>query len=135
MMLQLTHIRLLVSNYTDCFLFYRDVLGFGIDWGDENSGYAELHTGDHLKLTLFRKDFMAEAVPSAYLPSALECQNKMALIFAVDNVDEVYEHLKQHNVTVVTQPLDRPVWGLRTAHFRDPDGNLIEIFSNLGTVN
>ncbi|MBE9204993.1 VOC family protein [Nostoc sp. LEGE 06077] len=135
MMLQLTHIRLLVTNYTDCFFFYRDVLGFWIDWGDENSGYAELHTGDNLKLALFRKDFMAEAIPSAYLPSALECQNKMALIFAVDNVDAVYEKLKERNVVVVTQPLDRPAWGLRTAHFRDPDGNLIEIFSNLGTVN
>ncbi|MBU7582099.1 MAG: VOC family protein [Nostoc sp. TH1S01] len=135
MMLQLTHIRLLVNNYKDCFLFYRDVLGFWIDWGDENSGYAELHTGDSLKLALFRKDLMAEAIPSAYLPSALDCQNKMALIFAVDDVDEVYEKLKERNVTVVTQPLDRPAWGLRTAHFRDPDGNLIEIFSNLGTVN
>lgn len=134
-MLQLTHIRLLVTNYKDCFLFYRDVLGFGIDWGDETTGYAELHTGGNLKLALFRKDFMAEAIPSAYLPSALECQNKMALIFAVDNVDQVFERLKESNATVVTQPLDRPVWGLRTAHFRDPDGNLIEIFSNLGTVN
>ncbi|WP_413201237.1 VOC family protein [Nostoc piscinale] len=135
MMLQLTHIRLLVNNYKDCFFFYRDVLGFWIDWGDENSGYAELHTGDNLKLALFRKDFMAEAIPSAYLPSASDCHNKMALIFAVDNVDEVYEKLKERNVVIVTQPLDRPAWGLRTAHFRDPDGNLIEIFSNLGMVN
>ena len=134
-MLQLTHIRLLVNNYKDCFLFYRDVLGFAIDWGDENSGYAELNTGGYLKLALFRKDFMAEAIPSAYLPSALECQNKMALIFAVDNVDEVFERLKELNAIVVTQPLDRPLWGLRTAHFRDPDGNLIEIFSNLVTTN
>jgi catechol 2,3-dioxygenase-like lactoylglutathione lyase family enzyme len=23
--------------------------------------------------------------------------------------------------------MDRPEWGIRTAHFRDPDGNLIEI--------
>ena len=42
MKLQLTHQRLLVSNYKDSFLFYRDLLGFDVDWGDENSGYAEL---------------------------------------------------------------------------------------------
>ena len=131
MMLQLTHLRLLVSNYQDSFLFYRDVLGFYIEWGDENSGYAELHTGDNIKLALLRKEVMAEAVPSAYQPSAIECHNKVALVFAVDNVDELYQHLKEHNVIIVTQPLDRPEWGLRTAHFRDPDGNLIEIFSNL----
>ncbi|MCG6137391.1 MAG: VOC family protein [Nostoc sp. LLA-1] len=132
MIIQLTHIRLLVSNFKDCFLFYRDVLGFNIDWGDENSWYAELHTGDGIKLALFKKDLMAEAVPSAYLPSANDCHNKVALVFAVDSVDELYQYLKEKNVTVVTQPQDRPTWGLRTAHFRDPDGNLIEIFSNLG---
>jgi lactoylglutathione lyase len=133
MIIQLTHIRLLVSNFKDCFLFYRDVLGFNIDWGDENSWYAELHTGDGIKLALFKKDLMAEAVPSAYLTSANDCHNKVALVFAVDSVDELYQYLKEKNVTVVTQPQDRPTWGLRTAHFRDPDGNLIEIFSNLGT--
>lgn len=135
MLIQLTHIRLLVSNYTECFVFYRDALGFAIDWGDENSGYAELHTGDSIKLALFKKELMAEAVPSAYQPSAIECHNKVALVFAVDNVDEFYYHLKDHSAIVVTQPLDRPEWGLRTAHFRDPDGNLIEIFSNMSSVN
>jgi lactoylglutathione lyase len=132
MIIQLTHIRLLVSNFKECFLFYRDVLGFNIDWGDENSWYAELHTGEGIKLALFKKDLMAEAVPSAYIPSANDCHNKVALVFAVDSVDELYQYLKEKNVTIVTQPQDRPSWGLRTAHFRDPDGNLIEIFSNLG---
>ncbi|MEA5504721.1 VOC family protein [Halotia wernerae UHCC 0503] len=135
MILQLTHIRLLVSNFKDCFLFYRDVLGFGIDWGDENSWYAELHTGENIKLALFRKELMAEAVPSAYQPGAIECHNKVALVFSVDNVDELYQYLKEKNVTIVTQPQNRPAWGLRTVHFRDPDGNLIEFFSNLETVN
>jgi predicted enzyme related to lactoylglutathione lyase len=106
-----------------------------IDWGDENSGYAELHTGDYIKLALFRKELMAEAIPSAYQASAMECQNKMALVFAVDNVDELYYHLKENNAMIVTQPMDRPEWGLRTAHFRDPDGNLIEIFSNMSSLN
>jgi lactoylglutathione lyase len=132
MIIQLTHIRLIVSNFKECFLFYRDVLGFSIDWGDENSWYAELHTGEGIKLALFKKDLMAEAVPSAYIPSANDCHNKVALVFAVDSVDELYQYLKEKNVTIVTQPQDRPSWGLRTAHFRDPDGNLIEMFSNLG---
>jgi catechol 2,3-dioxygenase-like lactoylglutathione lyase family enzyme len=49
-------------------------------------------------------------------------------------VDEVYELVKEQNGIVVTQPQDRPDWGIRTAHFRDPDGNLIEIYNNLGIV-
>jgi lactoylglutathione lyase len=50
-------------------------------------------------------------------------------------VDEVYEQIKNQSAIVVTQPQDRSDWGIRTAHFRDPDGNLIEIYNNLGIVN
>lgn len=134
MKLQLTHLRLLVSNYKDSFLFYRDILKFDADWGDEDSGYAEFNTG-YLKLGLFKKELMAEVVPRIEQPSYVVNRDKIVLIFAVDNVDEVYEQVKNQNAIVVTQPLDRPDWGIRTAHFRDPDGNLIEIYNNLGIVS
>ncbi|MCW5316673.1 VOC family protein [Nostoc sp. KVJ3] len=133
MKLQLTHLRLLVSNYKDSFLFYRDLLKFDVDWGDEESGYAEFNTG-YLKLGLFKKELMAEVVPRIEQPSYVANRDKTVLIFAVDNVDEVYEQVKNQNAIVVTQPQDRPDWGIRTAHFRDPDGNLIEIYNNLGIV-
>jgi lactoylglutathione lyase len=134
MKLQLTHLRLLVSNYKDSFLFYRDLLKFDVDWGDEDSGYAELNTG-YLKLGLFKKELMAEVVPRIEQPSYVVNRDKIVLIFAVDNVDEVYDQVKDQNAIVVTQPQDRPDWGIRTAHFRDPDGNLIEIYNNLGIVS
>lgn len=134
MKLQLTHLRLVVSNYKDSFLFYRDLLKFDVDWGDEESGYAELNTG-YLKLGLFKKELMAEVVPRIEQPSYIVNRDKIVLVFAVDNVDEVYEQVKNHNAIVVTEPQDRPDWGIRTAHFRDPDGNLIEIYSNLGIVS
>ncbi|QLE47452.1 VOC family protein [Nostoc sp. C057] len=134
MKLQLTHLRLLVSNYKDSFLFYRDLLKFDVDWGDEESGYAELNTG-YLKLGLFKKELMAEVVPRIEQPSYIVNRDKIVLVFAVDNVDEVYEQVKNQNSIVVTEPQDRPDWGIRTAHFRDPDGNLIEIYSNLGIVS
>ncbi|MEH2247388.1 VOC family protein [Nostoc sp.] len=134
MKLQLTHLRLLVSNYKDSFLFYRDLLKFDVDWGDEDSGYAEFNTG-YLKLGLFKKELMAQVVPRIEQPSYVVNRDKIVLIFAVDNVDEVYEQVKDQNANVVTQPEDRPEWGIRTAHFRDPDGNLIEIYNNLGIVS
>jgi lactoylglutathione lyase len=134
MKLQLTHLRLLVSNYKDSFLFYQDLLKFDVDWGNEDSGYAEFNTG-YIKLGLFKKELMAEVVPRIEQPSYIVNRDKTVLIFAVDNVDEVYEQVKNHNAIVVTEPQDRPDWGIRTAHFRDPDGNLIEIYSNLGIVS
>ncbi|MEH2161429.1 MAG: VOC family protein [Nostoc sp.] len=134
MKLQLTHLRLLVSNYKDSFLFYRDLLKFDVDWGDEDSGYAEFNTG-YLKLGLFKKELMAEVVPRIEQPSYIVNRDKIALIFAVDNVDEVYQQVKSQSAIVVTEPQDRSDWGIRTAHFRDPDGNLIEIYNNLGIVS
>jgi lactoylglutathione lyase len=134
MKLQLTHLRLLVSNYKDSFLFYRDLLKFDVDWGDEDSGYAEFNTG-YLKLGLFKKELMSEVVPRIEQPSYVANRDKIVLIFAVDNVDEVYEQIKNQSAIVVTQPQDRSDWGIRTAHFRDPDGNLIEIYNNLGIVS
>ncbi|MBW4644349.1 MAG: VOC family protein [Goleter apudmare HA4340-LM2] len=134
MRLQLTHLRLLVSNYKDTFLFYRDVLQLDVDWGDQNSGYAEFSTG-YIKLALFPKDLMDQVITRSDQPSAFSGQNQASLIFAVDNVDEVYQRLKDYHALLVTQPVDRPEWGIRTAHFRDPDGNLIEIYTNLGIVS
>ncbi len=133
MKLQLTHIRLLVSHYQDSFLFYRDILRLDVDWGDETSGYAEFSTGN-IKLALFPKDLMTQVTASTEQPSSFPNQDKITLIFAVDDVDEVYQQLRDSNATIVTSPADRSDWGIRTAHFRDPDGNLIEIFSNLGIV-
>jgi catechol 2,3-dioxygenase-like lactoylglutathione lyase family enzyme len=134
MKLQLTHLRLLVSNYKDAFLFYRDVLGLDVDWGDEETGYAEFSTGS-IQMAVLKKEFMAQIIPSTNQLSSISSQDKTSLIFAVDNVDEVYQRLKDNNAILVTPPSDRPEWGIRTAHFRDPDGNLIEIYTNLGIVS
>jgi catechol 2,3-dioxygenase-like lactoylglutathione lyase family enzyme len=46
-------------------------------------------------------------------------------------VDEAYRQLQARGVAFVTIPQSREEWGIRTAHFRDPDGNLLEIYSSL----
>jgi lactoylglutathione lyase len=132
MKLQLTHLRLLVTNYKESFLFYRDLLEFAVDWGDENTGYAEFNTGS-LQLAVLNKELMTEVIPLTDESSSVNTQDKIFLIFAVDNVDEVHQRLIDNNVTIVTPPQDRLDWGIRTAHFRDPDGNLLEVYSNLDT--
>jgi lactoylglutathione lyase len=74
---------------------------------------------------------MAAAVGTADKPTSVECQDKVALIMAVEDMDAVYRQLRERGVIFITEPLDRQNWGIRTAHFRDPDGNLIEINSSL----
>ena len=130
MMMRLTHIRLLVDDFPACFRFYRDVMGLPVAWGDENGPYADFEAGDAM-LALYDRRLMAEAVGSTDRPFAAEAMDRSALIFAVDSVDHVCDELRAKGVPVEAEPQDRPVWGVRTAHFRDPDGNLIEINTEL----
>jgi uncharacterized glyoxalase superfamily protein PhnB len=48
----------------------------------------------------------------------------------VDDVDELHAELAAKGVEFVREPIDRE-WGLRTAHFKDPDGNVWEIAQQL----
>lgn len=123
---QFTYTRLLVSNFKACFLFYRDVMGFQATFGFENDVYADFNTGG-VTLALFTRSVMSEAIGISHLPAEVQAQDKMCLVFAVDDVDAKCRQLKQQAITLLTEPIDKPDWGIRVAHFRDPDGNLIEI--------
>jgi lactoylglutathione lyase len=123
---QFAYTRLLVSNFKACFLFYRDVMGFKATFGSENDVYADFNTGG-VTLALFDRSAMSTAIGTSNLPGEVHAQDKMCLVFAVDDVDAKCQHLKQQAITLLTEPTDKPDWGIRVAHFRDPDGNLIEI--------
>ena len=58
-------------------------------------------------------------------------KDKFAIIIEVDNVNETFDQLKAKSIEFITEPKDMKAWGIRVAHLRDPEGNLIEIFSNL----
>lgn len=118
--------RLLVSNFKACFIFYRDVMGFQPTFGSENDVYADFNTGE-VTLALFDRLEMSKAIGTAQLPTEAHAQDKFCLIFAVDNVEEKCQQIKMHAMTLITEPTDRRDWGIRVAHFRDPDGTLIEI--------
>jgi len=130
MELKYTHTRLLVRNFRDCFRFYGETLGFDIAWGDEENIYGEFETGS-VRLALFDRQAMAEAIGNAHASAEAECQDRVTLCFDVANVDQTYDHLQERGVVFTTEPADRPDWGVRTAHFRDPAGNLIEISTSL----
>jgi lactoylglutathione lyase len=130
--LRYSHTRLLVADYAACFRFYRDVLGFEPVFGDETSGYADFATGE-VTLALFDRHEMAETVGTTGKPPETDAQDRVALIFSVDSVDVAYAELRAKGISFLAEPGDRPDWGIRVAHFRDPDDNLIEIFHSLGT--
>lgn len=123
-----TFTRLLVRDFAANYRFYRDVLGFTAAFGEEHDVYADFKTGD-VTIALFDRGAMAEAVGTTNLPPTATAQDSVALCFAVENVDAACEDLRAKGVTLVTEPQDRSEWMIRTAHFRDPEGNLLEVFS------
>ena len=122
--------RLLVLKFRECFLFYRDVLGLTPGFGAEGDTYADFVIGP-VNLSLFDKSEMAATVGAPTQPARPPSQDYVCLVFAVDDVDAACGRLQAHGVALVTEPTDHPGWGIRTAHFRDPDGNLIEINQSL----
>lgn len=129
---QFTHMRLLVNDFPACFRFYRDVMRLKVSIGEEESSYAEFKTGKTI-LALFGRQAMAEVVDATGKPAQADAQDRVVLAFAVKDADKAYRRLLDKGAEMVAAPQDRPAWSIRTAHFRDPDGNLIEINARLGS--
>ena len=129
--MKMTHTRLLVSNYHDCFIFYRDIMGFSVAWGDENGFYADFDADGHV-LALFGKEPMAEAIGAEPPKPKSQQQDDVCLIFAVKDVDDAYASLLEKGVVPINKPHDRKEWGIRCFHLRDPGGNLVEINKEIG---
>ena len=121
--MKFTHTRLLVENYGVCVRFYRDVMGFEVVWGDEESGYAEFRAEDNGSLVAVNaREIMADIVGEPESNS-----DNAVLIFHADNLENLVQNLKGRGATFVTEIQVRPEWGIRTAHLRDPAGNLLEL--------
>ena len=121
-----TQTRLHVDDYVTMFRFYRDTMGLPVFWGDENSGYASFGVSDN-SVAIFPWRSMAEAAGAQFTPFRPGPQDRAMLTFDVDDVDATFQALRERGVPVVSGPQDQPGWGIRVAHLRDPEGNLIEI--------
>ncbi len=130
MTLRYEYTRLLARDFRACFRFLRDVLGFVPTLGTEDDTYAEFDAGP-VRLSLFDRRLMSEAVGTAALPADAGAQDAVCLVFAVDDVDATVARWDELGVAAAAPPTDRPDWGIRTAHVRDPDGRLIEVNQKL----
>ncbi len=123
----LTHISLLVEDVQRALHFYQDNLGLEVI---ENLGsYATLRANENLKLSFFPRSAMQEALPS--VPISPAHGYRTVLEFFVQELDNVYNTLRDKGIQFVSEPTDHPDWGIRTAYFTDLDGNLVELYKNL----
>ena len=129
--MKFSNIRLLVNDFDKCFTFYNDMLGLECSWGKPGESYASFNIGIPSGLALFKAELMSEAIDNSAAAKNEILQDKSAIIIEVENVNETFENLKGKGVVFLTEPKDMPAWGIRVAHFRDPENNLIELFSTL----
>ncbi|MBY8887171.1 VOC family protein [Streptomyces sp. PTM05] len=127
--------RLLVGDFETASRFWtgalRDLLGVEPVKCLPEAGYANWDLDGQAVLVLYSRATIAEAVGTDALPEAPAAQDRGMLVMRVADTDEAADTLVAHGATVVAEPQDRPDWGpgLRTAHLRDPDGNLVELQS------
>lgn len=126
----LSYIRLLSKDFSRTFNFYKDDVGLEVKLGEEDSDYAEFKTGGTI-LALYKCKLMNQALGIDMEDCIQECQDKSVVIFNVDSVDDEYRRLQEKGIIFVCPPTDRKEWDVRTAHFRDPDGTVIEINQHL----
>ena len=115
--MHLTHVRLLVEDFSASYRFYRDVLGLETGW-DDNGAYAEFRAGDGVMIAILPRAELADA-------------GAAVLCLDVADVDAAAAAVRERGGELVREPHDRPEWGLRLAHLRDPDGNVIELNRDL----
>jgi catechol 2,3-dioxygenase-like lactoylglutathione lyase family enzyme len=130
---RLSHVRLLVAHFDKCFRFYRDVMGFEATFGEEGSGYADFAVGESAALALFDREEMARTAGTSALPEGEPSQDRLALIFSVEDLEATVAQLRERGATGIIEPKNHPEWGIRTAYVRDPDGTLIELNTPMPT--
>jgi catechol 2,3-dioxygenase-like lactoylglutathione lyase family enzyme len=102
--------------------FYEPILGQKAKWSGDD--YAEFATGVAV-LAIFSYSAQQRYIPQ----SAAAGRNRSVILeFKVVDVDAEYRRLKGIVKMWVKPPTTQP-WGTRSIYFRDPDGNLVDVYS------
>jgi catechol 2,3-dioxygenase-like lactoylglutathione lyase family enzyme len=127
-----THIRVLVTDFARSFRFYADELGLPVEEGDPDGVYASFTTPS-AHISIYPRSWMAAAVGAPDMEPDTPAPDAALLALAVESVDDAFERLRGRGVAFLNEPHDRPDWGIRVLHLRDPDGLLIELNEPLPT--
>ena len=129
--MKFNNVRLLVRDYRKCFDFYTRELGFEPLWDVENC-YGAFKVADGIEgVAIFLSDLMAPVVGNADAQQPVGGREKSMICFEVASVDDIYSQLRAKGVSFINEPVDMPGWGARVVHLRDPEENLIELYTPL----
>src|ERR1700753_3718314 len=123
--MELTQIRLIVTDFRAGFRFYRDVLGLEPQDPSDAGPYAKFSLPNGTAaIALHDRADLAQVLPE--LTATSEGGEHVLIVLKVDDVDATVAQLRQRGAHIEKDPADR--WGrLRVAYLRDPEGTLIEL--------
>jgi catechol 2,3-dioxygenase-like lactoylglutathione lyase family enzyme len=104
--------------------FYEGILCFPL-LRELSPGWIEYKLGDNT-LALARPSKTAADVPTPTGSASLQ----LAFKVSAPEVDQCADELVRQGVDLLSPPTDQ-VFGHRTLFFRDPDGNLLEVFADI----
>lgn len=112
-----------VKDLARCEAFYRDTLGLQVV--DRNPGFVAFKMSDQDFALSELSDAAQWISEDAVQPHATGA-HRVLLCAEIDNVDKAYADLKAKGVNCIRPPEDQH-YGLRTAYFADPEGNIWQI--------
>lgn len=116
--------RIITTDVKTLVNFYEQVTGISAiqytpDFAELKTSSATLAIGSTKTLQFFGGDEVAKAA-----------QNRTAIIeFVVKDVDAVYEKMAEFLQSHIVQKPTTMPWGNKSLLFRDPDGNLVNLFT------
>jgi catechol 2,3-dioxygenase-like lactoylglutathione lyase family enzyme len=121
-------IGIFVSDLPSMVTFYRDVLGFDIEW-DGQGPYAEFRH-DGVRFSMYERAMLPGLLgKEPTYPSGLNGTFELAIVRPrFEDVDVEFRLVVERGAQAVYPPRDEP-WGMRSSMVADPEGNLIEIGS------
>ena len=117
--------------------FYRDVLGLEVRTDVTNGDFRWLTLATPTQPEL---EIVLDMITEGAMPMSDEDRTAMkdllakglltSLIFDVDDVDALFEHVRAAGAEVVQEPADQ-FYGVRDCAVRDPAGNMVRFKSDL----
>jgi len=113
-----------VSDINKALAYYKDNLGFNVDWGGEELGLAGI-SRENCRMFLANPDYRKQYGNVGPVLIWLNLNSK-------EEVDDLYRLWNISNVSMVSDPESKP-WGLHEFTAVDPDGNLFRVFYDFST--
>lgn len=125
----LDYVVLLCNDLSSMKIFYHTIMGFPIHL--ETESWIEMRVGGML-LTLSKRDRPFVGPPISDDSAAVQ----LAFRVTPQEVQSCYKELVEKNVEIVQAPrtIDKRAWKYwmhRTLFFKDPEGNLLEIYAEI----